>query len=311
VIPGYAFAHQTLDRAGERRTDEAWLEAALADAASRVVIVRDDGPVLCRDGAPLAIALGALERADLDRLSLLGVQEGTALFVCTLPRERSERLAESERAQHLELRAIAASAEPGQAGLAAFARALVHWQSRKRYCGRCGAPTRLLAAGHRADCSDPGCAQQYFPRTDPAVIVIVHRGTRCLLGRQPGWPERRYSTLAGFVEPGETLEQAVRREVAEESGVEVGACRYLASQPWPFPASLMLGFEAEAESEEIRLDGELSEARWFEAEELHALPERGELVLSPGISIAFHLIDTWQRRHTGRALVPGPNWTRR
>jgi NAD+ diphosphatase len=308
TLGSFAFAHGALDRASERRGNAEWLTGAIDHPDARVVLVREDGAVLSREGAPLALAAAQLETDERLRVSLLGVQDQVPLFVLAQERARADALAVRFDAVHLDMRTLAASAPPPDAGLAAFARALVHWQSRKRYCGRCGAPTRLTLAGHRAECTEPSCAQQYFPRTDPAVIVIVHRGTRCLLGRQPGWPARRYSTLAGFVEPGETLEQAVTREVAEESGVQAGNCRYLASQPWPFPASLMLGFEAEATTEAISLDGELEEARWFEAEELH---DSGQILLSPGISIAFHLIDAWQRRHTGRPLTPGPNWKSR
>jgi len=308
---GYAFSEHRLARAAERRNDEAWLSAQRVSPDTCTLVVRESGDLLGRDGTPVRVALGTLSDDERERASLLGVEDGLGLFALAVDRARGEELASREGAQGVGLRDLAGRATPGEAGIAAYARALLHWQSRKRYCGRCGAPTRLRAAGHRAECTDAACAQEYFPRTDPAVIVIVARGTRCLLGRQPSWPERRYSTLAGFVEPGETLEQAVRREVAEESGVRVGDCRYLGSQPWPFPASLMLGFEADAESEEIALDGELAEARWFDVEELHVGGASGEIMLSPGISIAFHLIDTWQRRITGRALTPGPMWSRR
>lgn len=141
--------------------------------------------------------------------------------------------------------------------------------------------------------------------------MLVADGPRCLLGRQPSWPERRYSTIAGFVEPGETLEQAVAREVLEETGVEVGACRYVGSQPWPFPSSLMIGFIAEATGREIKVGAELSDARWFDAAEMPGQIARGELVLSPALSIAFHLLDHWYHGLSGTHLTAGPPITPR
>jgi NAD+ diphosphatase len=154
-------------------------------------------------------------------------------------------------------------------------------------------------------CTNVDCAQQYFPRTDPAIITLVTDGERCLLGRQPGWPERRFSTLAGFVEPGESLEQAVAREVHEETGVRIARCRYFASQPWPFPASLMLGFEADAASHEIACGAEIAEAHWFHHADMPRLVADGELKLPPAMSISYHLIDRWFHARTGAHLPPG------
>ncbi len=164
-------------------------------------------------------------------------------------------------------------------------------------------------------CTRPECGQRGFPRLDPAIIVLVHRGDKCLLGRQGSWSEGRFSTIAGFVEPGESLEDAVRREVREETNVRIGACTYLASQPWPFPAALMIGFDAEAESERIVLnDGELEEARWLTREQIAA----GEVMVSPRLSIAYRLIEAWFDAGSGprlaglgvdSALTPG-GWIR-
>ena len=151
------------------------------------------------------------------------------------------------------------------------------------------------AAGHRAKCTNPQCVIAQFPRTDPAIIVIVSHAGRCLLGRGSQWPARRYSTLAGFVEPGESLEHAVRREVFEESGVRVGACDYHSSQPWPFPASIMLGFTAVAEDPTIRLGTELAEARWFSVDELVTGLRRGEIKVSSPLSVSYKLVEHWLR----------------
>src|SRR5690606_36221780 len=178
----------------------------------------------------------------------------------------------------------------------AQARAVLHWRARHRHCGGCGGALRYGRAGWLGRCD--GCGLEHYPRTDPAVIVAVGDGTRLLLGRQANWPPRRYSTLAGFVEPGETLEQTVVREVFEESAVRVHSCRYLASQPWPFPSSLMLGFLAEAEPDEpVPADEELEDARWFSRDEVGAALRGGthaeRLVLSPRLSISRWRIAEW------------------
>ena len=175
-----------------------------------------------------------------------------------------------------------------EANLVAHARALVLWNNATLYCGKCGSASIPEAGGNSRRCCNPECNQAIFPRTDPAIIVLVADGDRCVLGRQPSWPEGRYSTIAGFVEPGESLEDAVRREVYEETNIRVGKVQYHSSQPWPFPAALMLGFIAEATSDDIRLnDGELEDARWFTRDELRS----GDVGLPFRISIARRLVD--------------------
>lgn len=171
--------------------------------------------------------------------------------------------------------------------------ALENWQRLHRFCSRCGERTVIAAAGHIRRC--PACGAEHYPRTDPAVIMLVTDDQdRALLGRQVHWPEGRFSTLAGFVEPGESIEQSVAREVFEEAGVTVGEVEYIASQPWPFPSSLMLGFMARATSAEINVDGEeIEEARWFSREDLKAAFESGEILPPFGISIAARLIELW------------------
>ena len=177
-----------------------------------------------------------------------------------------------------------------EANLVAHAIALVIWHRLQKFCGLCGAPTTAESGGNTRRCTGPDCGEPLFPRVDPAIIVLVSQGERCLLGRQSSWPEGRYSTIAGFVEPGESLEDAVRREVREETDIEVGEVEYHSSQPWPFPSSLMLGFTARATSRDIRLnDGELEDARWFTRKELQS----GFPKLPFRLSIARRLVDGW------------------
>jgi NAD+ diphosphatase len=305
---GFAFSETRLDRCAERRDDEAWLAAQRADARAQLLVVRHDGKLpIDADSTLVVLGLNAIETER--SASFLGLDsDRKPWFAVALDADAATRV---HGGRFADLRALAPVLPAGIAGSAAYARALLHWQSRKRFCGRCGAATVFGAGGHRATCSDPGCGQQYFPRTDPAIIVLVTDGSRCLLGRQPSWTQRRFSTLAGFVEPGESLEAAVAREVEEESGVRVSSAHYVASQPWPFPTSLMLGFEAAAASHAIRVGAELCEAHWFEIDAIPAAIERGELVLPPGSSISFHLIDRWFSRTAGSHLTPGPVLTAR
>jgi NAD+ diphosphatase len=291
----FAFVGGALERHGEAREDAGWLRARLDDDLAQVVVLRGSRDALVTHPEPglLRIPLPLLrERFDAARFTYLGEQDGGTLFALSLQEAEQEEFLAIHPAQATELRAAAMNLPPHEAGLAAFASSLAYWQSRSRFCGTCGAHTILSAGGHRALCSNGACGAAFFPRTDPCVIMLVHDGERALLGRQRAWPEGRYSTLAGFVEPGETLEDAVRRETLEESGIRVGDCRYIGSQPWPFPASLMLGFAAEARSDEIRIGAEMADVRWFTREELRS----GAIKLSPRFSISRHLIDRWLER---------------
>jgi NAD+ diphosphatase len=197
-------------------------------------------------------------------------------------------------AQFEDLRAVVSQLSSADASIAAHARTMVDWHARHTHCAVCGGTTRAVQGGANRICFD--CQAEHFPRTDPVAIAVVVREGRCLLGRSPGWPEKMYSALAGFVEAAETLEEAVRREVYEESGVRIGNVRYVKSQPWPFPSSLMLGCIAEATSEEVQIDlAELEDAKWFTRDELVAALaglDRG-LMLPPPFAIAHHLIQTW------------------
>jgi len=197
-----------------------------------------------------------------------------------------------------DLRAIAPVLPSGEDGIAAQARSLTDWHARHQFCAVCGASTVPEEGGANRRC--PECAAQHFPRTDPVAIAAIVRGDRCLLGRGPGWPGNMFSALAGFVEQGETLEEAVRREVLEEAGVQVGYVRYVLSQPWPFPSSLMIGCIGEAESDEIEIDSvEIAEARWFTLDEIRAAlaGKPGPLSVPPPFAVAHHLIRAWAKSH--------------
>ena len=192
------------------------------------------------------------------------------------------------------LRTLAREVSNAQATLLSYAQAMAAWHHRYRFCSSCGSATHIDQGGHIRLCSEAQCGETHYPRTDPAIIVLVQREDRALFGRKPEWPSNRYSTIAGFVEPGESAEQAVVREVAEETGIDVTAARYHSSQPWPFPGSLMLGYHAEAGNDQISLnDHELEDALWLSREEIAIRMDKGLFVPPPSISISFRLIEDW------------------
>jgi NAD+ diphosphatase len=277
-----------LDRAAHRRRDETWLAGARRDPASRVLLLAD--LLVPAHGPDEEPRLHAPPLADLggtlpDESVFLGERDGVAWFAYDAGAggTAAERL--------VELRSIALLLPGEDAALAAYARALAHWHRGHRFCGHCGGPTAVTHAGHARLC--PACGRESFPRTDPAVIVLVTHGDRCLLGRSPRFPPGMYSTLAGFVEPGESLEQTLRREVHEEVGVLLDEIVYRASQPWPFPQSLMLGFRATARTTELRLDqDEIQDARWLTRAELSDR-ENPAVRLPNRDSIARFLIEEW------------------
>lgn len=286
-----AFAGLTLDRAAERREQPEWLAAAWPDG--KLVLVDFEGRAAFD---PRRDALASLAASDVDPsrradAAFLGLQDGSPWFALAAQPSDAEQL--GDRARWVGLRESAASLSAFDSGMFAYAKALLLWQTRARFCGACGTATERRRAGHSMRCMDGDCGLEHFPRTDAAIIVLVTDGPRALLGRQANWPARRYSTLAGFVEPGESLEDALRREVHEESGVRVGACRYQSSQPWPFPASLMVGFRAEAIDSTLTVGDELEDARWLAADELLDAIESKELLMPLPVSVSFRLIADW------------------
>ena len=286
------FAGEALDRAGAQRRDEAWLAARLADPESRVVAASEAGVVIAGERPRL---LAVDELPDGLELVLLGVDgDGRAIFAAdpgdAFPGERHG------------LRDLAPVLSQAEGGMIAHAVALLNWHRRHRFCANCGAPSESREAGHIRRC--PVCGTEHHPRTDPVVIMLVHDGDRAILGRQAHWPPGRYSALAGFVEPWESLEEAVAREVREETGARVDEIAYRSSQPWPFPGSLMLGFVARWTSGEPAIgDGELEDVRWFTRAQIAS----GSVKLPPRQAIARRLIEEWLGREapdTGGGLAP-------
>lgn len=278
-----AFGGHYIERCSEIRSDPAALAAAWADPARLVLAVHDARCPVGEAGLELWEA-GRVAGTEPPDAIFLGRHKGAPLFALPLREPPAVTTA------FLSLRDVLDRLPASDAALIAFARAMVGWQERHRHCGICGSRNRPVDGGFVMSCTSESCSHRTFPRLDPAVIVLVHRGDSCLLGRRPDWPDGRFSTLAGFVEPGESLEDAVRREVREETDVRVGSLTYVASQPWPFPASLMIGFHGEAQSESIRLnDGELVEACWIRRSQIAA----GEVRLPPRQSVAFHLVAQW------------------
>jgi NAD+ diphosphatase len=284
------FAGAFVDRSGERRKDPEWLaEAAISDDArfvpvwgSRCLVGGDPPHALLLRRAQVA------EFIDEENLVFLGLFRNQPAFAVAIDSNRQQPF--SDLGEFQGLRFLGTMLPMDEANLAAHARALVLWHASQRYCGVCGSTSIPTAGGNTRRCSNSDCEHVIFPRTDPAIIVLVTNGDKCLLGRQANWPEDRYSTIAGFVEPGESLEDAVRREVFEETNIRISSIRYHSSQPWPFPSALMLGFIADASTTEItRNDGELEDARWFTREQL-----RSEFPKLPfRISIARRLVDHW------------------
>ncbi len=295
------FAGNPLDRAGNLRRDPAWVEERLAAPESRFlpfwrlnVLTSESGPGL------LWLDSGLRERLGDVRPVLLGLRDGVAHFAVDVSalEDPSAALALSG-ARFAEVRSLAARAPAGDAGIAAQGRALLYWHGRHRFCSACGAPTEIRDAGYMRKCD--ACGAEHFPRTDPAVIMVAWHGDRCILGRQKSWAPSFYSALAGFVEPGETIEEAVRREVKEEVGLVVAEVVYYASQPWPFPASLMIGCFARVTSDEIAVDPlELDGARWVTRAEVRRAVAEPDPTLGfslPGpFAIAHHLIKAWSER---------------
>ena len=297
----HVFAGNPLDRGDRQRRDPAWLiEQAGHERSKFLPLWRLNVPIGGAHSARLAwLDVKRLRNAGVRAEPvLLGIRDGVSHFAIDVSEldDGASALDQDPEVRFEEVRAAAALLGPAEAAIAAQARAQVDWHARHGYCGVCGHRTEQTRGGQVRKC--PSCGSEHFPRTDPVVIVVVGDGDRCLLGQSRGRLSRMgmYSALAGFVDQGESIEEAVRREVAEEAGVAVGRVRYHSSQPWPFPSSLMIGCHADAQTTEINPDPEeMSDVNWFsrEAVRLALLERNPELRVPAPLAIAHHLIKAW------------------
>jgi NAD+ diphosphatase len=297
------YSSSPLDRIATRREDHAWVEQQLHDPNALFVLVWRNRNLVrgLDDGNPEAVYISG-EMATSLRMhgagtsapwAFLGLLDEVAVFALDISAaEDPVPLLPESLGKFVDLRSVGWGVPRPEASVLAHARGMMHWRARHRFCGVCGGVCEVKSSGHVMQCT--ACETQHFPRTDPAVIMLVHRGDKALLGHSTRFPRATmYSTLAGFVEPGETLEEAVRREVFEEAGIKVGAVHYHSSQPWPFPGNIMLGFYAEGLTEEITIDTEeLKDARWFTRDEMRNCDQHG-FALPRVDSIARRLIEDW------------------
>lgn len=304
--PSLGYVDNGLDRAAARRLDPRFLDACAAQDACGFYLIGGEMVVLKRAGDgfdPMFSAQEVTAYAAASERVFLGLVRDTGRFGLSLPPDVIEALKPDQRFHVTDLRSIAVQGLVPVDHLAplAEAKALLHWHARRHFCSNCGHPTEVVQAGWRRDCAH--CGAQHFPRTDPVVIMLTVAGDQCLLGRQSRFAPGMWSCLAGFVEPGETIEEAARRETFEEAGIHCGKVRYFASQPWPFPSSLMIGCHAEAISHDIVVDrDELEDARWFSRDEAAAMLMRthpDNLGTPPPMAIAHHIIRAWVERGDG------------
>ncbi|GJL81689.1 MAG: hypothetical protein DHS20C01_13230 [marine bacterium B5-7] len=285
------------------RRRQSYLKNCLDTGQAQLLFIFDRKVGVVRSENGFDIALFGPDRVPRDRREMLqavflGELDGTPVFSIACEEHPRNLLGLGcQPPLFVELRQATGMLAAESASLLGYALAMDHWHRSHRFCGACGSLTASGESGHMRICTNPDCERKHFPRTDPAIIVLVANNDACLLGRKREWPDRRYSTIAGFVEPGETPEQAVQREVFEETGIHVANIKYFASQPWPFPGSLMLGYHAGALSETIKLhDDELQDARWYTRDEILDWVPSGRLLLPSQISIAYSLLEEWFNR---------------
>lgn len=301
------FTAVRLNREVDLRDDAKWVTETLTNPGTRLVPLWRSRSLLERnENGTIAIYLSPAELTEPDRIqppTLLGSDGERDYFAVSVTDSQKDTiLAKFPEARFADLRRASIDMAAKHAGILAYAKALHYWQHRHAFCGVCGHPNLLRSAGHRMLCSNEECARESYPRIDPAIIVLVTHKNFCLLGRNAKWPPRQFSTLAGFVEPGESLEDAVVREVYEEVQVSLENIRYVSSQPWPFPASAMCGFYAEAVDRNSGTSEEVEETRWFTVESLTQAVIDNEVRLSPPVSIAFRLLADWFRNNGGGNL---------
>ena len=304
--PRLGYTQSPLERVAERRTDSAWLAAAEAEARALAYVIGGEQIILKKNGSALDAAFSMAQARALGRtteLIFLGLHGGAPRFGIGIDPAAAEALKSRNDLLVIDLRSIATQGLVGADHLPplAEAKALLHWHARHRFCSNCGAATQLLQGGWRRDC--PACKTQHFPRTDPVVIMLATDGDRCVLGRSGRFASTMWSCLAGFVEPGEAIEDAVRREIREEVGIVCGRVDYFESQPWPFPTTLMIGCHVQALSRELIVDREeLEDARWFDRDEVVAMLQRRHpdgLTTPVPVAIAYHIIRAWVEGERG------------
>ena len=316
------FVHNPLNRHSEWREDAVLIETLRMRPDARSVVITRDMPAV-QGNSPLFTLADVASMGETRETVFLGMWDTVPVFASLLADIASQQMDVADQSGLMDTRvlrlvsradvdlvdmrsiAVRKLVPDDLIGILGQAKAVLHWHNTHRFCGRCGANTAPVNAGWRRDCS--ACAAQHFPRTDPVVIMLVVDGERALLGRQPRFPQGMYSCLAGFLESGETLEAAVRREIFEEAGLEIGEVRYLASQPWPFPASLMIGCIAQARTTMITIDTqELEDARWFSRDECRALlagTHDSGLTAPQPIAIAHHILKAWVEGENIKNLV--------
>ena len=301
------FTHSDLNRMVFQRKDAEQLASLRASSTARFVVFHKDQFLLSENPtpAPVLIEWSDIKHYDhsIEYSVYLGKRGKLNYFALDICDESWADSISSTDGSFAGLRESGYGLRAEDATLLSYAKAMFHWHKSHEFCGVCGSATKSISGGHCRQCTKSDCGKVHFPRTDPAIIVAVTKGEQCLFGRQKAWPEFRYSVIAGFVEPGESVEQAVVREVLEETNIRLETVNYHSSQPWPFPGSIMLGFTATAENYNIRLnDGELQDAHWRNVDEVIEGLRSGTFRVPPRLSIAFRLIEDWFNGHSSRSL---------
>jgi len=298
------------NRLSLKRNDTSWIAKELLDKNSRFLLYRDNCFLTTTDSAVAFLdesMATSYSKSDIE-WKFLGQkpqsEEADCKKISVFGASINDSNEKADNANWQSLRRIALQLSAADVNLLFFAQGLFNWHSSHHFCNHCGNKLIQAQSGHALKCSSKDCAKEIFPRTDPAIIVLVYFNDSCLLGRQAHWPEHMYSCLAGFIETGETIEDAVVREVYEESGIRIKRVEYLGSQPWPFPQSLMLGFHAEASNQDLTFhDKEIEDARWYSRKELIAAVENKELRLSTPVSISYRLLENWFNLDSDRPLA--------